>query len=306
MSSFSERLSKAIIEKRNPVLVGLDPRYDQLPRPLYNPEDTRPETIARAFTLFCCDIIDVIAPLVPAVKPQAAFFEQHGPHGMLALKQVIDYAKSKGLLVIFDGKRNDIGSTAAAYADGILGEGSAWDADALTVSPYLGDDSISPFTDIACKRNAGIFVLAKTSNPGGAMLQDLTVDGKPIYRIVAEHIEELAKKTVSENGYGQVGAVVGATWPEQLRELREAMPHTWFLVPGFGAQGGGVEDVLPAFDSNGLGAIINNSRGIIFAHRKEPYAKQFGEPKWQKAVEAATLDMIEGFLGKREIFNRYS
>ena len=286
--TFSKNLTDAVRTKKNPVLVGLDPRFESLP------ESLRDGSVAEAFETFCRGVIDVVAPLVPAVKPQAAFFEQYGSTGMVALENVIRYARKKGLIVVFDGKRNDIGSTAEAYAAGILGENSPWEADALTVSPYLGDDSLSPFVKTAMERDAGIFVLVKTSNPGGAMLQDLTVDGKTIYRRVAEHVQELSVSTMSNNEkYGAVGAVVGATWPEQLAELREAMPNCWFLVPGFGSQGGSAKDVAAAFDADGFGAIINNSRGILFAYQKEPYRSKFGEKNWQAAVEAATLDMID-------------
>jgi orotidine-5'-phosphate decarboxylase len=157
----------------------------------------------------------------------------------------------------------------------------------------LGDDSLEPFIDVAVKRAAGIFVLVKTSNPGGRMLQDLVAEGRPLYRHVAEYVEGQAVKTVGDCGYGAVGAVVGATYPAQLSELRAAMPHTWFLVPGFGSQGGTAQDVSAAFDATGGGAIVNNSRGIIFAHRAKPYAERFGDARWQEAIEAATRDMIE-------------
>ena len=283
---FSQLLSEAYHAKGNPVLVGLDPRWESLPASCRN-DDACPNGIANAFERFCKAVIDIVAPLVPAVKPQAAFFEQYGVPGMIALKNVIQYAKSKGLLVIFDGKRNDIGSTAEAYAAGILGADSAWGADALTVSPYLGDDSIEPFVKTAVERNAGIYVLVKTSNPGGQMLQDLVVDGKPIYRLVAEYVEKLARQT-----NGSVGAVVGATWAEQLAELRQIMPSAPLLVPGYGAQGGTAKDVAKAFHADGSGALVNNSRGIIFAHLKEPYKSQFGDARWQDAVEAATKQMI--------------
>jgi orotidine-5'-phosphate decarboxylase len=239
-------------------------------------------------------VIDVVAPLVAAVKPQAAFFEQLGPQGMNVLAEVIAYAQQHDLLVIFDGKRNDIGSTAAAYAEGILGRSkSAWGADALTVSPYLGDDGLKPFVDVAVARSAGVFVLVKTSNPGGRMIQDLVADGRPLYQHVAEYVEAIAVQTAGTCGYGAVGAVVGATYPEQLAQLRRLMPHTWFLVPGYGSQGGTARDVAAAFDQRGSGAIVNNSRGIIFAYRDRPYAEQFGSGRWQEAVEAATRAMIE-------------
>jgi orotidine-5'-phosphate decarboxylase len=252
-----------------------------------------PAEVAAAYGHFCRQVVDVVAPLAPAVKPQAAFFEQLGPPGMATLAEIIRYAQQRGLLVFFDGKRNDIGSTATAYARGLLGRQSPWGADALTVSPYLGDDSLQPFIDVAVERAAGVFVLVKTSNPGGRMLQDLTCDGQPLYRHVAEYVERMAGETAGSCGYGAVGAVVGATYPAQLVELRTAMPHTWFLVPGFGAQGGRAADVAGAFDGQGRGAVVNNSRGIIFAHKLAPYADRFGPARWQEAVEAATRDMIE-------------
>ena len=296
MLPFADRLDAAVRRCRNPVLVGLDPRAESLPEGLLaDAKNAGPGETAAAYGKFCRGVIDVVAPLVPAVKPQAAFFEQIGPAGMSVLAEVIRYAQQKGLLVIFDGKRNDIGSTATAYAQGLLGAGgqSPWGADALTVSPYLGDDSLQPFVDVACERAAGIFVLVKTSNPGGGMLQDLIAANRPVYRHVAEYVEGLAAQTTGQCGYGAVGAVVGATYPEQLAELRAEMPHTWFLVPGFGSQGGTARDVAAAFDPQGRGAIVNNSRGIIFAHQKKPYSERYGAAGWQEAVEAATRDMIE-------------
>jgi len=296
---FSDRLIAAIRRKRNPVLVGLDPRAESLPKGLLTGEGN--EAVARAYVAFCRGIIDVVAPLVPAVKPQAAFFEQLGPAGCVALGEVISYAAAKGLIVILDGKRNDIGTTAQAYAEGYLGggqgsrvrgQGSGWNADALTVSPYLGDDSITPFLTIAKERGAGIFVLVKTSNPGGGRFQDLVAGGKPLYRHVAEFVDLLAAKSRGSEGYGIVGAVCGATYPEQLAELRQAMPSTLFLIPGFGAQGGTAKDCAAAFDEKGLGGIVNNSRGIIFAHSRVEYRDKFGNARWQEAVEAATRDMI--------------
>ncbi|MGI9429103.1 MAG: orotidine-5'-phosphate decarboxylase, partial [Bythopirellula sp.] len=230
----------------------------------------------------------------PAVKPQAAFFEELGPAGMGALGGVIAYAREKGLLVILDGKRNDIGSTAEAYARGLLGRDgqSAWEADCLTVSPYLGADSLQPFINVASERGAGLFVLVKTSNPGSHMLQDQQLAEETVYRRVANYVDEQSRSTCGERGYGIVGAVVGATYPAQLAELRTAMPQTWFLVPGFGSQGGTAEDVASAFDQRGLGAMVNNSRGIIFAHRRPDFSERFGEARWQEAVEVATREMI--------------
>ncbi len=293
MQAFAGRLIGAAQRRGNPVLVGLDPRLDLLPEGLAPGAAASPETAARAVISFCRGVIDVVAPLVPAVKPQAAFFEQLGPSGMTALAEVIAYARNSGLIVILDAKRNDIGSTAMAYADGLLGPGtSPWGADALTVSPYLGDDSLTPFVDTAVARGAGVFVLVKTSNPGGGLFQDLVADGLPIYRHVGRYVEGLAARTAGACAYGAVGAVVGATYPAQLAELRAAMPHTWFLVPGYGSQGGTAKDVAAAFDRRGLGAIVNNSRGLIFAHSIAPYKDRFGQARWQAAVETATRDMI--------------
>lgn len=295
MPSFFDQLTAAIQRTGAPVVVGLDPRWDQLPEMFTKEQSTDMSTRAAAYQFFCCQVIEVVAPLVPAVKPQAAFFEECGPMGMVALGHVIEYARKKGLLVILDGKRNDIGSTAEAYARGYLGgDGqSPWQADALTISPYLGADSLQPFIDVAKQRDAGLFVLVKTSNPGGGMLQDKQADGQPLYRHVAQYVQDCCADSCGESGYGVVGSVVGATYPEQLSELREAMPQSWFLVPGFGSQGGTAADVAGAFDDRGLGAIVNNSRGIIFAYRKEQYQEKFGEDRWLEAVEAATQDMIE-------------
>ena len=295
MRHFGDDLAAAVQRTGTPTLVGLDPRWEQLPTSLTGGNPTADwATRATAYEKFCREIIDVVAPLVPAVKPQAAFFEECGPAGMVALGNVIAYARQQGLLVVLDAKRNDIGSTAEAYARGLLGRDgqSAWEADALTISPYLGADSLQPFIDVAAERGAGLFVLVKTSNPGSHMLQDQQLAEGTVYRRVADYVESQSQLTCGERGYGIVGAVVGATYPAQLAELRTAMPQTWFLVPGFGSQGGTAADVAPAFDHRGLGAIVNNSRGIIFAHRRPEYSQRFGESQWQEAVEAATREMI--------------
>ena len=299
---FTDQLAAAVRERGNAVCVGLDPRWEQLPWPITTGREEAPTGRAEAYLDFCCGVIDVVAPLVPVLKPQAAFFEELGPTGMTALAEVIRYAQEHGLLVILDAKRNDIGSTAEAYARGMLGRGqSAWGADALTVSPYLGEDSLTPFVDVARERGAGLFVLVKTSNPGGGLLQDLEVAsaevggprGDRVYNHVAELVERLAAETAGESGYGLAGAVVGATYPEQLAELRAEMPHAWFLVPGYGSQGATARDVAAAFDARRLGAVINNSRGLIFAHARKEYADRFGPQRWQQAVEAAAREMID-------------
>ncbi|HTQ40717.1 MAG TPA: orotidine-5'-phosphate decarboxylase [Pirellulales bacterium] len=307
MISFAQKLAAAVREKQTPVVVGLDPRWESLPEGLRQPSqahgDNEPVQRAAAVAEFCRRVIDVVAPLVPAVKPQIAFFEQLGPPGLMALGQVIAHARKRELLVIVDAKRNDIGSTAEAYAAAYFGPQAAWRADALTVSPYLGDDSLTPFVTAAEEHGGGVFVLVKTSNPGGGQFQDLSCEGRPLYRHVAEFVERLASDEVqaenqgtesdgySEVEYGSVGAVVGATYPEQLAELRAGMPHAWLLIPGYGSQGGTAKDVAPGFDAQGLGAIVNNSRGIIFAHQRAEYAG-FGPSRWQEAIEAATRTMI--------------
>jgi orotidine-5'-phosphate decarboxylase len=300
MKTFGEKLAVAVREKKTPVLVGLDPRWESLPEGIRNRSgDSDAIVKAEGYAEFCRGVIDAVALLVPAVKPQVAFFEELGPPGMQALADVVGFARSRGLLVIVDAKRNDIGSTAAAYAAAYFGEpaSAAWPGDALTVSPYLGDDSLEPFVSAARQHGGGVFVLVKTSNPGGGQFQDLICDGRPLYRHVAEYAERLASKDIGPSGYGSVGAVVGATYPEQLTELRAAMPHAWLLIPGYGSQGGSAKDVAGGFDDAGLGAIVNNSRGIIFAHRRNEFAK-FGEARWQAAVEAATREMIDALAAE--------
>jgi orotidine-5'-phosphate decarboxylase len=299
VSHYSVRLNAAIQAKRTPALVGLDPRLDWLPpdvmahaRELHSDASA---VAAAAFEEFCVRLIDVVAPLVPAVKPQAAFFEELGPDGCLALARVMRYARNAGLIVICDGKRGDIGTTAEAYARAYLAgadpQAAPWHADALTVNPYLGRDTLEPFVKVATERGAGIYVLVKTSNPGSASFQDRQADGQSIYRHVAQVVEELSEQTASD-GFGCVGAVVGATYPQELAELRAAMPHVPLLVPGYGSQGGAAADVGAAFTSTGLGALVNNSRGINFAYRAAPYAEQFGANQWEAAAEAATRRMI--------------
>lgn len=290
-SSFATRLAAAITARRTPACVGLDPRRESLPPALGAAEARDPRTLADLFAHFCRDVIDVVAPHVPIVKPQLACFEAIGPHGMIALADVIAHARSKGLLVLADGKRGDIGSTAEAYAEGWLG--GPWACDALTVNPYLGHDSVEPFVKTAESRGAGIFVLVKTSNPGSRDFQDLLSDGKTNYEHVAAGVEALAARTAAGSRYGAVGAVVGATWPKQLDDLRAAMPHTWLLVPGFGRQGGRASDVRGAFHPDGLGALIVSARDVIFAHARPEMNAGLADGQWQTAVERACHDMID-------------
>lgn len=297
--NFADRLIARIRSTRTPLMVGLDPRREQLPpliresltAPLHSPEYW--QQTAAAFRDFSRGIIDVVADLVPAVKPQLAFFEQFGFAGMQALAEVVDHATQRELLVILDGKRNDIGSTGEAYAAAYLGRKprSPWGGDALTINPWMGRDSLAPFVARCAAVDAGLFVLVKTSNPGSEDYQALDASGQPVYRRVAADVENLAAQTLGTQGYGSVGAVIGATYPEQLVELRAAMPQTLFLIPGFGAQGGTASDVAGGFDSRGLGAIVNSSRAIIFAHESKLYS-HLPPGNWQRAVESATHEAI--------------
>ena len=287
-SMFGDRLADAVRAKKSAVCVGLDPRWGSLPHSIrtgIDPSDRN--AIAGATECFCRHVIDAVADYAPVVKPQAAFFEQLGPSGMVVLGSVIQYARKAGLLVLLDGKRGDIGTTAEAYADAYLGESSAWQCDALTVNPYLGDDTLKPFVDSCHSRAAGIFVLVKTSNHGSGFIQDKVFAGRTVYEQIAALVQQLAEQSVGTTGYGSIGAVVGATYPEQLAKLRSQMPNTWILIPGYGAQGGTATDVAHGFDKNGLGAIVNSSRGIIFAYQTPRYANL----TWQAAIAAATCDM---------------
>ncbi len=286
---FGDRLTQQVQHKKSAVCVGLDPRWPSLPASIRGTIDAKNlVAVAAATQCYCQEVIDAVAAQAAIIKPQAAFFEQLGPVGMQTLAAVICHARKRDLLVLLDGKRGDIGSTAEGYADAYLGANSPWQCDALTVNPYMGDDTLEPFVKTAAARDAGVFVLVKTSNPGSGFLQDQAVEGgQTIYQRVAQLVEQQSVATLGDSNYGSVGAVVGATYPEQLRELREQMPHAWILIPGFGAQGGTAADVAHGFDSRGLGAIVNSSRGIIFAYTLPQYAQL----TWQDAVSKATADM---------------
>lgn len=293
---FADRLCDAIGRTGAPVVVGLDPRLEQIPAPLL--EACRREygltarAAAEALWRFNRGIIDAVADLVPAVKPQLAFYEQYGVEGMRAYVRTVHHAQRLGLLVIADAKRNDIGSTAAAYAEAFLGE-SAFTADALTVNAYLGSDGVRPFVARARQHGKGLFVLVKTSNASAGELQDVLVDGRPLY----EHLGALVETWGADNrgmyGYTAVGAVVGATYPGQATRLRALMPHTLFLVPGYGAQGATAADVVGCFDARGLGALINAARSIIFAYRTAAYSTRYGPEAYAAAAREATQRMIE-------------
>jgi orotidine-5'-phosphate decarboxylase len=293
MDHFADRLAAACHAKGNAVCVGLDPRWESLPLEIRNRHgDNTLEAVGRAYEEFCCRVIDVVAPLVAVVKPQSAFFEACGPAGWEALLQIQRRARARGLLTILDGKRNDIASTATAYADASFG-GTArndeshlvWDADALTVNPYLGRDAVEPFLESARRSGRGVFVLVRTSNKGAGQFQDLICDGRSLFLHVAEAVGAWARENIGACGFGDVGAVVGATQPAELATVRKALPHVLFLVPGFGAQGAGAADTAGAFRDDGLGAVVNSSRGIIFSFSPQNLA-------WEAQVETATRQTI--------------
>ena len=289
-ANFADRLAARSDAKRSAVCVGLDPRIGMLPEEYRVPADASPAGGAAAIAAWARAVVDVVAPLAPVVKPQLAFFEMHGAEGFRAYQETVAYARRAGLLVIADAKRGDIGSTAQAYAAAHLSDEGA---DAVTLNPYLGRDSLAPFLERCVEAGKGVFVLVRTSNPGARDLQDCTVDGGPMYERVAAMVRELGlgEGLVGDTGWSSVGAVTGATYPEELTRLREAMPHTPFLVPGYGAQGAGEQDCAGAFAEDGLGAVVNSSRGITFAFRQGDNAGRFGDDRWRESVEAAVCEM---------------
>lgn len=284
MPNFADRLGAAVAAKDSRVCVGLDPRLDRLPPHLREQHDTPPEATEQ----FCCQILDAVAEHCVAAKLQAAYFEILRDEGLRVLWSVAQYAHRLGLVVIIDGKRNDIGSTAEAYAWAYLRGDSV--ADAITVNPYLGIDGVKPFIEAAAETGRGVFLLVKTSNPSSGELQDLPLQTQAGQKLVYQHIADLVaqwgESLLGEGGYSSVGAVVGATYPRQLAELRERLPHVPFLVPGYGVQGGTAQDIASAFDEKGQGAIINSSRGIIFAYQQsEKPAERFAEAAAQAAAK---------------------
>lgn len=298
---FADRLAKAVKEKDSVICVGLDPRVEQIPAFLLNKAVANHgktlTALAEAFVNFNKGIIDGVKDLVVAVKPQIAFYEELGSLGIWAFEETCKYAKEQGLIVIADAKRNDIGSTAEAYARAFLGKTKVFneefkvvDADALTINAYLGYDGVKPFMKICHEEGKGIFVLVKTSNPSSGDIQDrVTVEEKmSIAALMGHFVESWGSEDLGECGYSFVGAVVGATYPKEAQLLRKIMPQSIFLVPGYGAQGGKAEDVKPCFNSDGFGAIVNSSRDIIFAYEKNASTKQ-GEDFAEAAREAVIL-----------------
>lgn len=298
-TNIADRLLGLIRGKQNPCIVGLDPRIDFIPDCMRGDDDSF-EAVRDAFIRFNTKIIDAVCDIVPAVKLQMAFYEQYGSHGLEAFRETARRAREKGLIVIEDAKRNDIGSTAEAYANGHLGEvrlsdGSykpSLDVDFITVTPYLGSDGIEPFVEVCRKRDKGILILVKTSNPSSGELQDKIVPGEgSIYEVVARYVAEVGEDFVGNRGYSAVGAVVGATYPAEAARLREIMKRNIFLVPGYGAQGGEAQDVVPCFNEDGLGAVVSSSRGIIYAYSRKPYCDEFSAQEFHLASRQAAIDM---------------
>lgn len=298
------------IRKTNaPIVVGLDPMLNYIPEHIQKKAFAEfGETLegaAEAIWQYNKGIVDATCDLIPAVKPQIAMYEQFGIPGLIAYKKTVEYCKAKDLVVIGDIKRGDIGSTSAAYAVGHLGQvqvGSkkyaGFDEDFATVNPYLGSDGVKPFMDVCKEEKKGIFVLVKTSNPSSGEFQDRVIDGRPLYELVGEKVAQWGDELMGD-GYGYVGAVVGATYPEMGKVLRKIMPKTFILVPGYGAQGGKGADLVHFFNEDGLGAIVNSSRGIIAAYKQEKY-KEFGAENYADASRAAVKDMIADISGALE------
>ncbi|AKL96795.1 orotidine 5'-phosphate decarboxylase PyrF [Clostridium aceticum] len=299
-----DRLIAKIEKTQNPTVVGLDPRLSFVPQYIkeeaYRNYGKTPKAAAKAFLEFNKKIIDGIHDIVPAVKPQVAMYEQYGAEGMQAYIDTLQYAKEKGLMVIGDIKRSDITSTAEAYADGHIGKVkveeesyTVYQQDCITLNPYLGSDSIDPYMEHCKNYDKGLFILVKTSNPNSGEIQDLDVGGEKLYERVGKMVDQWGQSLIGKRGYSAIGAVVGATHPQQAEKLRGIMPKTYFLVPGYGAQGATAKDLKGYFNQDGLGAIINSSRGIIAAHQKQPYQSKFTEKEFYLAAREAALDMKE-------------
>lgn len=296
-----QKLIQNIQKTKAPICVGLDPMLSYLPEHIlkksFGEFGETLEGAADAIWNFNKEIVDHTYDLIPSVKPQIAMYEQFGIEGLKVYEKTVRYCQEKGLIVIGDAKRGDIGSTSAAYATAHLGKVkvgnsicSAFNTEFLTVNPYLGTDGVKPFVDVCKAEDKGLFVLVKTSNPSSGEFQDKLVDGRPVYELVADKVVEWGADCM-DGEYSNVGAVVGATYPEMSMILRKLMPKTYFLVPGYGAQGGTAQDLKPCFNEDGLGAIVNSSRGIIAAYKQEKYAK-FGPKHFAEASRQAVIDMV--------------
>lgn len=297
-----DKLIRNTIKTKNPTVIGLDPDLKQIPN-CYKKHKNSGNLLndaAEVIVSFNKDVIDAVCTLVPAVKPQIAFYEKYGSYGIKAFEKTVEYAKEKGLIVIEDGKRNDIGNTARAYADAHLGmvetiqeqKVAAFDVDFLTVSPFLGSESLLPFIEICQENNKGIFVLVKTSNSSAGEIQDITsCNGDSVSCSLARFINKKSNLCLGDYKYSSIGAVVGATYPDDAAELRTLMPRSYFLVPGYGAQGGGAKDILPCFNKDGLGAVVNSSRAILYNHMTDFAREHCTREEYLSNLVVATAKM---------------
>ena len=306
MKNIIDQLIEKIKIMKNPTVIGLDPRYEMLPKCVKEKYPKTLEGVGQAIIEYNKALIDAIYDIIPAIKPQIAFYEMYGIPGMQAFKVTCEYAKQKGMFVIADIKRGDIGSTAQGYSNAYLGktkieenEQSLYDIDFVTVNPYMGTDCVKPFIDDCKKYNKGLFILVKTSNPSSGELQDEKLEnGEEVYTRVAKYVEKWGEELRGEYKYSSISAVVGATYPEQLKQLRQIAPHTYFLIPGYGAQGGKAEDIALGFDENGLGGIVNASRSLMCAYKSEMWKDKFEEKDYAKATRAEAIRMKEELCSK--------
>lgn len=299
MQNAMDNLIEKIKKTNNPTVMGLDPRYDMIPTCITNKYSQDIKGACGAILEFNKALIDATCDIIPAVKPQIAFYEMFGVEGMETFKKTCEYAKAKGMVIIADIKRGDIGSTAAGYSNAYLGktplgenEEPIFDVEFITVNPYLGIDGVKPFIEDCKKYGKGIFILVKTSNPSSGELQDLKLEtGKTVYETVGELVNEWGKELIGQNQYSSIGAVVGATYPKQLQELRKIMPNTYFLIPGYGAQGGKAEDIALGFDKNGLGGIVNASRSLMCAYKSDKWKDTYTQEQFAEATRAEAIRM---------------
>ena len=301
MKKAIDKLIEKIKETGNPTVMGLDPRFEMLPECVTNKYPKTLEGVAEAIIEYNKALIDATYDIIPAIKPQIAFYEMFGIPGMKAFEETCKYAKEKGMIIIADIKRGDIGSTAAGYSNAYLGktkigdiEQSIFDVDFVTVNPYMGTDCVKPFIEDCKKYNKGLFILVKTSNPSSGELQDIKLEsGEEVYTNVAKLVEKWGEELIGEYNYSSIAAVVGATYPKQLEDIRKTAPHTFFLIPGYGAQGGKPEDIALGFDDNGLGGIVNASRSLMCAYKSDRWKNEFEEKDYAKATRAEALRMKE-------------
>ena len=305
MINAMDNLIEKIKETNNPTVIGIDTKYDMVPEYIRSKYDDNLEGVSNAILEFNKRLIDATYDIIPAVKVNVAFYEMYGLNGMKVFEETCKYAKEKKMIVMADIKRGDIGNTAKAYSNAFLGrtvigdrEEAIYDVDFVTLSPYMGTDSIKPFVEDCMKYGKGAFVIVKTSNPSSGELQDLKLEsGEEVYTKVIKLVEEWGKDLIGKYGYSSISAVVGATYPKQLEDLRKIAPHTFFLIPGYGAQGGKAEDIALGFDKNGIGGIVNSSRGLMCAYKSDRWKDEFTEEEFEKATRTEAVRMRDELVG---------